>query len=86
MISETVRLDEFVERKYRERRAEHKRQRGHVKETEKSSGTGSRVLRAMSLGVKCSKERLFGPYRRSLMPYPLRLQSAFTVFHFLYKF
>lgn len=42
MIFEQVRLDEFVERKCRERRAEH---RGQVKETEKSSGIGSRVSR-----------------------------------------
>lgn len=49
MISEPVRLDEFVERRYGERRVEHKRQRRQEKETEKSSGTGSRVPRAMYL-------------------------------------
>lgn len=52
MIFEQVRLGEFVERKCKERRAEH---RGHVKETEKSSGIGSSFKNKVSLGVKCNK-------------------------------
>lgn len=45
MIFEPVKLEEFVERKYGERRAEHRGERGQVKGTEESSEIGNRVSR-----------------------------------------
>lgn len=49
MIFEPVRLDGYVERKYVDRRAGNKGERGMIKETEKNSGTETRVSRR-----KCS--------------------------------
>lgn len=60
VIFEPVKLEEFVERKCGERRAEHRGERGQVKEAEKSSEIGNRVSRKIVPWGQFNRKRLLG--------------------------
>lgn len=62
MIFEPMRLDEFSERKYRERRAGHKEERGMSEGGIKEQWDREESFKKkVSLVIKCNREQL-GPY------------------------